>query len=190
MVDFTQGFAFSAVLGDGLVEQVMAVVQANQAAAITEFGETQFTGSNGNLLDPIVDFHKGEIASPNFPCLTIVAGTPVQRMNDSEDLLEYEISSTDPEQLADWANKYPILLFDLFTTVTDKYRDLTAFMTPLPLIWPGNSESRNTVPPGPGTVKQMMLTWGETATSEMDPESHVPVKKVIPFHLFFHMAEI
>jgi hypothetical protein len=197
----TQEIPFAAVFGDGLVEQVIALVQSNQAAAIQAFGPTQFTGANGQLLDPIVDFHKGPVASPSYPCLTVTAGTPVPEAEGNENVAEYhiklmlwlDINYIDPEQLADWALKYFTLFFNMWMSITDKYGNLSPFTTPQSITWPGpsgNASPRTTNPAAPGTVKQFWVNWQNPGELERDEETNLPVKIRLPFELTFHMMEI
>jgi hypothetical protein len=190
--------AFSATFGDGLVEQVIALVQLQQGDAINSFGPTQFTGVNGNLLDPIVDFHKGPIASPNFPCLTVTAGTPAMAPDGLENVAEYHIKLTlwldlnylDPEQLADWQLKYFTMFFRMWAWATDKFSDLSVFTTGASITWPGGTAPRTTAPPASGTVKSLLLTWDPPGVIASDKDSGLPVKVRLAFGLTFHMMEV
>lgn len=189
---------FAAAFPDALIEQVMAIVQANQADAIAAFGNTQFSGVNGYLLEEIVDFHKGPIAAPGNPCMTVTASTPAFNYDGSPDLLDYHTTLTcwldlvymDPEQLADWTLKYTRLLHQIFSTVSSAGQDLTPFTTPMMVEFPTGSEPRLTVPPAVGAVKALEMAWDQPGVLAADEDSKVPSKIRIPFHLTFHMMEV
>ncbi len=153
---------FSALFQYGLVEQCLAIVQNNQAAAIEAYGDQ---ASPYGQLDGIAGYHKGPIADPESPCLTVTAGDPVFDENSGQSVREYSVPITlhldfrcdDLDQVADWAYHYVRLLDQIFSTVTNKGADLSAFSTTQPILWPANTGSRFTAPFAAGSVLEIFI---------------------------------
>jgi len=182
--------AFNALFADGLVEQVIAIIQNNQAAAIAAYGTTPFGG-----LDEIGDYHKGPVAAPNFPCCTVVAGEPVFDPESSTGVRDYvlpvtvflDLRLTDPDQLADWSYKYARVLDQIISTVTSKGDDLTAFSTAQAITWPPNTAARLTTPFAAGAVKNLFIHMHHIGLLPGD-ESQIPGHRIsIPME--FHLIE-
>ena len=153
--------SFSALFSGGLVEQCIAIVQNNQAAAIAAYASGAFSPQFGGVLDNIADYHKGIIASPNYPCCTVVAADEEPDLEQQVVVRKYkgaifvhlDISYTDPDQLADWSYHYARVLDQIFSTVTYKFTSSIIFETSQAITWPGGTASRSTAAFAQGSVK-------------------------------------
>jgi hypothetical protein len=184
--------AYNALFADGLVEQVIALTQANQAAAIDALGVTPQFGT----LDYIADYHKGPTPAPNYPSLIVVAGEPSFDPESSAAERDYLVAITlfldirimDPDQLADWSYKYARVLDQIFSTITNKTTDLTPFTTAQPITWPLNTAPRSTTPFGVGSVCKLFIHAHHIGILPAD-ESAIPGHRIgIPME--FHMVEL
>jgi len=180
--------SFSALFSGALVEQCLAILQNNQAAAIAAYPVTPY-----GALDPIADFHKGPLAAPNFPCCTVVAGDPVFNPESDGYTRDYriqvtvflDIRYTDPDQLADWSYNYARLIDQIFYTVTNQGNDLTAFTTAQPITWPASTAPRNTTPLAAGSALEFFVHAHHVGQLAAD-ESLIPGHRIgvlMEFHL-------
>jgi hypothetical protein len=187
--------AFKALFGGALVEQLIAMFQNNQQAAITAYAAAPggFTPFNSQVFDQIADFHKGKVAAPQYPCLTVTASDPV--FNASADpyfrdyniaaMVHLDLSYEDPEQLSDWAYHYERILDQIMSTVTGAFSSFAFFETAQRITWPNNTDERQTTPYKPGSVKKMIVHDPHTGQVPGD-ESKVPVARIsvpVEFHI-------
>ena len=188
--------SFSALFSGALVEQVLACVQNNQAAAIAAYASNPFPPQFGGTLDAITDFHKGIVAAPQFPCLTVVAGDeefdkqqgPQMRKYRVPVFVHLDISYTDPDQLADWSYHYARLLDQIFSTVTYRLTSTVVWESSQAIIWPGSSGARNTVAFATGSVKLVSVSPAHIGLVPGDAEA-TPVHR-ISICLEFEMEEM
>jgi len=188
--------SFNALFAGGLVEQVIALLQSNQAAAIAAYPATPGGFSPYGPLDAIADFHKGPISAPGVPCMTVVAGDPVFEEWSSQAARDYEIVITlhldiryqDPEQLADWSYHYARLLDQIFSTLTKGGADLSCFTTEQAITWPENTEVRATTPFAAGSVLALFIQSHHVGLAEGD-ENAIPGHR-ISLPLKFHLIEV
>jgi hypothetical protein len=189
--------AFKALFGGALVEQLIAMYQNNQQAAITAYAAAPggFTPFNNQVFDPIADFHKGKVAAPQYPCLTVVASdpgfdkriTPEFRDYQIQVIVHLDLSCEDPEQLSDWAYHYARILDQIVSTATNAFSSMRFFETAHAITWPNNTEERQTAPFAPGTVKDLFLRDQHTGQVPGD-ENKIPVTR-ISLLLEFHIIE-
>lgn len=172
--------SFNALFSGGLVEQCIAIVQNNQAAAIAAYPATPF-----GVLDPITDYHKAKVAAPQFPCCTVVAGDEEMVGGNLPQIRQYrvpifvhlDISCTDPDQLADWSYHYARLLDQIFSTLTGGLTNTVVFETAQTIIWPGGSAARNTAAFATGAVDSWSISRPHIGLVPGD-ESATPVQRI------------
>ena len=188
--------SFSALFSGGLVEQCIAIVQKNQAAAIAAYAQGAFPPQFGGVLDPILEYHKAEIADPQTPCLTVTAADeePNKEIDQTQVrcytglvFVHLDVSYTEPDQLADWCPHYARLLDQIFSTATYGLASTAIWSTAMPITWPDNTGSRLTAAFAPGAVKRMFLSRPHIGLVPGD-ETATP-KKRISIALQFEMQE-
>jgi hypothetical protein len=189
--------SFAALFSGGLVEQCLAIVQNNQAAAIAAYasGPGGFTPFGSGVLDQITDYHKAKVAAPQYPRLTVVAADEDFDKEQQVQVRKYtvpifvhlDISYTDPDQLADWSYHYARLLDQIFSTVTYKFTSSVVFETAQAITWPGGSAARQTTPFAPGSVKSTTISPAHIGLVPGE-ESSTPVQR-ISLALEFEMEE-
>jgi len=172
--------AWNATFAKPLLNQLIAIIQRDQASAISIV--------NPNLAQ-IVEFHKGLGARTAFPWLA-VAGTAVRFDHEAEVFTRHEtaavslmleVGQVDPEFAQDYAQDYARVLDMIVTTATT-----ADWTTPLPITHetvPGAVTSPN----GAGTVKAV---WIESHTYDLTtrPEIEIPVLRVT-LQLQFELEE-
>jgi hypothetical protein len=188
---------FKALFGGALVEQLIALIQNNQQAAIAAYAALPggFTPFNNGVFDQIVDFHKGKVSAPQYPCLTVTASDPVFNVSADPYFRDYniaamvhlELSYPDSEQTADWAYHYERILDQIVSTATAAFSSVAVFETAQSITWPNNTPERQTTPYAPGSVKSMLVHSPHTGQVAGDA-SATPVMR-ISMPIEFHMIE-
>jgi hypothetical protein len=172
--------AWNATFAKPLLNQLIAIIQRDQPAALA------IVNSN---LSPIREFHKGPGLRTAFPWLTVAldgltfAPDPLgTRQYQARVLLVLDVGQFDQEMAQDAAQDYARVLDMIVTTAT-----LADFTTPLPVqqeTLPGGV----TVPPAPGTVKDVFIDSHAYSTVTFE-EIGAPVLRVT-LRVLFEMEEV
>jgi hypothetical protein len=156
--------AWNAKFGKPLVNQVIAIVQRDQAAALAIVNAARAAAGNAALV-PISDFHKGPVLETAYPCLFVrwngeafdEEEAAYLRHQTARVLLYLEMGDADPQMAMENAADYAALLDIIITTATT-----SDWEKPLPIAHE-SVPSNLTVPNATGTVKKCFV------------ESHTPV---------------
>ncbi len=141
--------AWNAAFAKPLLNQLIAIIQRDQAAAIAIVN---------SALNPINEFHKGPGIRTAFPWLTLAADStgfdqesPNTRRSTTRISLALDVGQFDQEMAQDNAQDYSRVLDIIVTTAP-----LTDFTTALPITHetaPGGT----TAPGAAGTVKEVFI---------------------------------
>ncbi len=168
---------YSATFGKPLLNQIIAIIQRDQAAAIAIVNSG---------LSSINEFHKGPGLRTAFPWLTLAmdgstfdaeSSQTFTRMSRSRVALALDVGQFDQEMAQDNAQDYARVLDIVITTATGK-----DWETALPITHetvPGGTTS----PPASGTVKEVFVethSYGLVTAQNID----IPVLRVTLAVLF------
>lgn len=172
--------AYNALFAKPLLNQLMAIIQRDQAAAIALVNPS---------LSPIAEFHKGPGLRTAFPWLALsaeditfapdVVGT---RQSRSRVSVALDVGQFDQEMAQDNAQDYARVLDMVVTTAAS-----TDWELPLPVVHetvPGGT----TTPPAPGSVKEVFVeshNYGLVTLQQID----APVLRVT-LNLQFQLEEV
>lgn len=141
--------AWNATFAKPLLNQCIAIIQRDQAAAISIVNPS---------LQPITEFHKGPGSRTAFPWLTLAAdatsftsGSPDTRQSKTSVTLSLEAGQFDQEIAQDNAQDYARVLDTVVTTASG-----ADWMVPLP-IQHETVPSGITTPPAAGAVKDVFV---------------------------------
>lgn len=141
--------AWSATFAKRLLNQLIAIIQRDQAAAI---------GVVNSALSPINEFHKGPALRTAFPWLTLAADStafdpqsPHTRRSQTRIALALDVGQFDQEMAQDNAQDYARVLDVIVTTATS-----SDWETALPITHE-TVPSGATTPPQAGSVKNVFL---------------------------------
>jgi hypothetical protein len=165
--------AYNAQFAKPLVNQLIALIQRDQAAAI-EVINTARAADGNDPLDPIAEFHKGPGPRTGWPWLYLEIGPTTfdrnagktTRHHEVRILLMLDTGRYDQEMVQEDAQDYARLL-DMIITSAGPWPSLTDWTTSLP-IQHETMQSGATVPNAAGTVNDVFV------------ESHVPSKVSVP----------
>ena len=161
--------AYQAQFAKPLVNQLIAIIQRDQTAALTVINAAR--AANGNQpLSPIAEFHKGPGARTGWPWLYLEIGPANFERGDDKATRHHEVRISlgldtgqyDQEIAQEDAQDYARLL-DMIITSAGPWPSLVDWTTPLP-IQHETVPSGTTVPNAAGTVNEVFV------------ESHVPEK--------------
>lgn len=171
--------AFNALFAKPLLNQLVAIIQRDQAAAIAVVNPS---------LSPINEFHKGPGLRTAFPWLTLasdsvafapdVAGT---RQSRSRVSLALDVGQFDQEMAQDDAQDYARVLDMIVTTAAS-----TDWESPLPIVHE-TVQGGFTKPAAPGSVKEVFVeshNYGVVTLQQID----APVLRVT-LNLQFQLEE-
>jgi hypothetical protein len=165
--------AYQAQFAKPLVDQLIAIIQRDQAAALAVINSAR--ALNGNqALSPITEFHKGPGSRTGWPWLYLEIGTTTFNRDDDKGTRHYEArinlaldtGQFDSEMTQEDAQDYARLL-DMIITSAGPWPSLGDWTTALP-IQHETIPSGTTVPNASGTVNDVFV------------ESHVPGKVSVP----------
>ncbi|MGA3323150.1 MAG: hypothetical protein ABSF45_01650 [Terriglobia bacterium] len=165
--------AYQAQFAKPLGNQLIAIIQRDQAAALTVINAAR--AANGNQpLCPIAEFHKGPGARTGWPWLYMEIGPVSFERGDDKTTRRHEVrirlgldtGQYDQEMAQEDAQDYARLL-DMIITSAGPWPSLGDWTTPLP-IQHETVPSGTTVPNAAGTVNEVFV------------ESHVPAKVDVP----------
>jgi hypothetical protein len=171
--------AYNALFAKPLVNQCIALIQRDQAAAMAVVN---------SALDPITEFHKGAGLRTAFPWLTLavesvgfVSGEPGTRESHSKISLTLDVGQFDQELSQDKTQDYGRVLDMIVTTATP-----VDWETPLPIVHetvPGGV----TTPSEPGSVKDVFVESHNYSLVTLQ-QIEIPVLRVA-LALQFHLEE-
>jgi hypothetical protein len=172
--------AYNAGFVKPLLNQLIAIVQRDQAAAIAMVN---------TALSPISEFHKGPGLRTAFPWLTLAADSIAfapdvvgPRQSRSRVTLALDVGQFDQEMAQDNAHDYARVLDMIVTTATT-----ADWETPLPIVHE-TVPSGTTTPPAAGSVKEVFVeshAYGLVNLQQME----VPVLRVT-LAVQFQMEEV
>ena len=156
-----------------MVNQLIAIIQRDQAAALTVINAARAVDGNQPLV-PIAEFHKGPGARTGWPWLTLEIGPTNFERGDDKTTRHHEVRISlaldtgqyDQEMAQEDAQDYARLL-DMIITSAGPGPSLGDWTTSLP-IQHETVPSGTTVPNAAGTVDEVFV------------ESHVPGKVSVP----------
>ncbi len=165
--------AYQAQFAKPLVNQLIAIIQRDQAAALAVINNARSTDGNQALV-PIAEFHKGPGARSGWPWLYLEIGpTNFNRSDDKatrhHDLrinLALDTGQYDQEMAQEDAQDYARML-DMIITSAGPWPSLGDWTTSLP-IQHETVSSGTTIPNACGTVNDVFV------------ESHVPGQVSVP----------
>ena len=167
--------AWNATFAKPLLNQCIAIIQRDEAAAISIVNPA---------LAPISEFHKGPGSRTAFPWLTLAAesisfttGSPDTRESETAVSLALEVGQFDQEMAQDNAQDYARALDIIMTSASG-----ADWITPLPIqheTVPGGT----TTPPAVGAVKDVFVESHRYSQVTL-PGIQMPVLRVILTVLF------
>jgi len=165
--------AYNAQFAKPLVNQLIAIIQRDQAAALTVVNAARATNGNQPLC-PIVEFHKGPGSRMGWPWLSLEIGPTNFERGDDKTTRHQEVrinlaldtGQYDQEMAQEDAQDYARLL-DMIITSAGLWPSLGDWTTSLP-IQHETVPSGTTMPNAAGTVNEVFV------------ESHVPGKVSVP----------
>jgi len=165
--------AYQAQFAKPLVNQLIAIIQRDQAAALTVVNAARAVDGN-QPLSPIAEFHKGPGPRMGWPWLTLeIAATNFDRGDDKTTRhhevrihLALDTGQYDLEMAQEDAQDYARLL-DMIVTSAGLWPSLGDWTTSLP-IQHETMPSGITVPNAAGTVNEVFV------------ESHIPGQVAVP----------
>ena len=161
--------AYQAQFAKPLVNQVIAIIQRDQAAALSVINAARAVDGN-QPLSPIAEFHKGPGPRTGWPWLYLEIGATNFERGDDKTTRHHEVrinlaldtGQYDQEMAQEDAQDYARLL-DMIISSAGPWPALGDWTTPLP-IQHETVPSGATVPNAAGTVNDVFV------------ESHVPAK--------------
>jgi hypothetical protein len=184
--------AYQAQFAKPLVNQLIAIIQRDQTAALAVINAARAT--DGNLpLDPIAEFHKGPGVRSGWPWLFLELGpTNFSREGDKATRhhqvrinLALDTGQFDQEMVQEDAQDYARLL-DMIITSAGPWPSLADWTTALP-IQHETVPSGTTVPNAAGTVSDVFVETHVPAKVSV-PGAEVPVMR-IPLTVLFELEE-
>lgn len=174
--------AYDAQFAKPLVNQLIAIIQRDQASALAVINAARATDGNQPLA-PIAEFHKGPGARTGWPWLYLEIGpTNFERGDDKTTRhqqvrvdLALDTGQFDQEMAQEDAQDYGRLL-DMIITSAGPWPSLGDWTTPLP-IQHETVPSGMTVPNSAGTVNDAFVE-AHTPAKVSVPEVDVPVMRV------------
>jgi hypothetical protein len=165
--------AYKAQFAKPLVNQLIAIIQRDQAAALAVINAARAADGN-QALCPISEFHKGPESRTGWPWLTLEIGPTTFNRGDDKATRHHELrlnlaldtGQYDQEMAQEDAQDYARLL-DMIITSAGPWPSLGDWTTSLP-IQHGTVPSGATVPNAAGTVNEVFV------------ESHVPGQVTAP----------
>jgi hypothetical protein len=165
--------AYNAQFAKPLVNQLIAIIQRDQAAALAVINAARAADGN-QALCPISEFHKGPGARTGWPWLSLEIGPANLERGDDKTTRHHEVRISlaldtgqyDQEMAQQDAQDYARLL-DMIITSAGPWPALGDWTTSLP-IQHETLPSGRTAPNAPGTVNEVFV------------ESHVPGKVSLP----------
>ena len=165
--------AYNAQFAKPLVNQLIAIIQRDQAAALNVINAARITNGNQPLA-PIGEFHKGPGSRTGWPWLYLGIGPTNFNRGDDKTTRHHEVrinlaldtGQYDQEMAQEDAQDYACLL-DMIITSAGPWPTLGDWTTALP-IQHGTVPSGTTVPNACGTVNDVFV------------ESHVPDQITVP----------
>lgn len=171
--------AFNATFSKPLLNQLIAIIQRDQAAAL---------GIVNPSLSPINEFHKGPAARTSFPWLMVTANSSAfdqqtlgTRKSVTKAALELDVGQYDQELAQDNAQDYARMLDMVVATAS-----LADWTTPLPITHetvPGGT----TTPPQAAAVKEVFVAAHAYGVVTV-PQVELPVLRVT-LTIVFDMEE-
>jgi len=165
--------AYQAQFAKPLVNQLIAIIQRDQAAALTVMNAARATDGNA-ALGPIAEFHKGPGARTGWPWLSLEIGPTNFERGDDKTTRHHEVrinlaldtGQYDQEMAQEDAQDYARLL-DMIITSAGPWPSLGDWTTSLP-IQHETLQNGSTAPNAVGTVNEVFV------------ESHVPGPVSVP----------
>jgi hypothetical protein len=165
--------AYQAQFAKPLVNQLIAIIQRDQASALTVINAARAVDGN-QALSPIAEFHKGPGPCTGWPWLYLEIGQTNFNRGDDKGTRHHEVrvnlaldtGQFDLEMAQEDAQDYARLL-DMIITSAGPWPALGDWTTSLP-IQHETVPSGQTAPNAPGTVNDVFI------------ESHVPGKVSVP----------
>jgi hypothetical protein len=165
--------AYQAQFAKPLVNQLIAIIQRDQTAALAVINTARATDGN-QPLDPIEEFHKGPGPRTGWPWLFLEIGPTTFERNDDKATRHQEVrialaldtGQYDQEMVQEDAQDYARLL-DMIITSAGPWPSLVDWTISLP-IQHETVESGTTVPNASGTINDVFV------------ESHIPGKVSVP----------
>ena len=165
--------AYQAQFAKPLVNQLIAIIQRDQASALAVINAARTTDGNPPLVS-IAEFHKGPGARTGWPWLTLEIGTTNFERGDDRTTRHHEVrinlaldtGQYDQEMAQEDAQDYARLL-DMIVTSAGPWPSLGDWTTPLP-IQHETVPNGTTAPNAAGTVNDVFI------------ESHIPGQVTVP----------
>ena len=159
--------AYTAQFAKPLVNQLIAIIQRDQTAALAVINAARAMDGN-QALSPIAEFHKGPGVRTGWPWLTLEMGATNFSRGDDKAMRHHELRVSlaldtgqyDQEMAQEDAQDYARLL-DMIISSAGPWPSLGDWTTPLPIAH-GTVPSGTTVPNASGTINEVFI------------ESHVP----------------
>jgi len=165
--------AYNAQFAKPLVNQIIAIIQRDQAAALAVINAARAVDGNAPL-NPVAEFHKGPGSRSGWPWLTLEVGPTNFRREDDKTTRHGEVrinltldtGQYDQEMAQEDAQDYARLL-DMIVTSAGPWPSLRDWTTPLPIQHESLPRS-TTAPNAAGSVSDVFV------------ESHVPARVSVP----------
>lgn len=165
--------AYQAQFAKPLVNQIIAIIQRDQASALCVINAARVVDGNPALVC-IAEFHKGPGRQTGWPWLYLEIGPTRFERGDDKTTRHHEVridlaldtGQYDQEMAQEDAQDYARLL-DMILTSAGPWPSLGDWTTPLPIVHE-TVPSGTTVPNAAGTVNDVFV------------ESHVPAKISVP----------
>jgi hypothetical protein len=166
----TYSAAYNALFAKPLINQCIAIVQRDQASAISAVSPN---------LPPITEFHKGPSLRTAFPWLVLAVesvafaedGHPYARSQKAQVSLDLDVGQFDQEIAQDNGQDYARLLDMIITTAT-----LADWVSPLPIVHE-TVPSGITTPGAIGSVKEVFVTQHQYSLA-LTQEIQTPILRV------------
>jgi len=185
--------AYQAQFAKPLVNQLIAIIQRDQAAALSVINAARVADGN-QPLTPIAEFHKGPVPRTGWPWLYLEVGpTNFERGDDTATRhhevrinLALDTGQCDQEMAQEDAQDYARLL-DMIITSAGPWPSLGDWTTSLP-IQHETVPSGVTAPNAAGSVNEVFVE-SHTPAKVGTPEADVPVMRVT-LTVLFELEEI
>ena len=167
-----------------LLNQVIAVIQRDQAAAIAVVNPH---------LEPLTEFHKGPV-TPTVPLWMYLGLGNIRFDQESWETRHYlatlqlalYVAQVDPDQGQELIFDYGRMV-DMVLTSAGPPPSFADRTTALPIVWPPGAVGAVTTPPAAGSVKEVFVDSHEYGPVRMG-ESEMPLWRVM-LNVLFEMEE-
>jgi hypothetical protein len=185
---------YNALFVRPLIDQVIAIIQRDQASAIAAVAAPNGSGSSSPPLQPITEFHKGPVV-PVAPLWMYLSAGGIRFDRESWDTRHYlatlqlalYVGQVDPDQGQQLIFDYGRML-DMVLTSAGPPPGFGDWTSPLPIAWPPGASPATTTPPAAGSVKDVFVESHEYQPVRLG-ESEMPLWRVV-LNVLFEMEEV